>query len=459
MKKRVVLLLLSCLGNVSSYAEDPTPVNTTNINVSTEKLDTTPLGENSSPNLRYLTYPEAAQFALNENYDLRSIREQSEAYRFRSKQALSPNNPYFFIYKNDVTGMKPFSVAASDVYQIQYTLGFPGKAFAVSAANLHQSEALREQALAKEIDILTQLSNNYVALVMNRRIGDFLKEEEKKAKNLLKLLEKKFASAQAGKVDLLNITVVISRFHQDLLINKNEKQKLLTQFLNIIRKPGSRDFLPVIAMDIAEPKIELEVETLTDMMKKNRPNLLAAKKQVEVAQSNLKNAMLSPFPDFQLISQVNNYNVPSAQAITGVSRDYSFGIGISVPIFLPFNELNGIQAARRDNNVAVSQEKYQKLQAQADLQTLIINFQSLDREIENLKNVVVPAAKTIYDLVSLNYSLGKVDYFRLNDARSTWVQVRVESTNKRLIRAQVYNAIIQQVGCDFNKKGGPHDCR
>lgn len=155
---------------------------------------------------------------------------------------------------------------------------------------------------------------------------------------------------------------------------------------------------------------------------------------------------------------MNLYHLPSAQPVVGVSRDYTVGLALSVPIFFPLNELSGIHAALRDRDAAELQEEAQKTSAVGDLQLAYIKFEAAERQRANLERIVIPAAKASYDLTIKSYSMGRADYLRLNDTRSNWIQSQKDDLNLLLTSAQLYNQITQQVGCDFSRQEGPHAC-
>ncbi len=405
-----------------------------------------------------LSFTEASKLALGLNPELVALRYQEEAQRYRARQALAPNNPVLGLSKNDLPGLSLTSEGASTVYTLSFTLGFPGKALSMSAASRHQAEALRQQASAKEIDILVALSNNYVGLAANQKLSDFLAEEFRKSQQLVKLLEKKYSAAQAAQTDLLNARVVVANLSHEILDNQNDLQQQLTLFRNLIKKPGTADFLPLIPEQIVIPRLKKSLPELTQLMLTNRHQLKAAQSQLAATQSALSTASLSPLPDLQLTGGLNLYHVSTAGPVPGIERDYSLGIAVAVPIFFPFNELSGIQAAARDRDAAEATAEAQRLQSQADLQTAYINFQSAQKALENFVGLVLPATKASYDLTLTTYSLGKADYFILNEARKSWTQAQKDMLSKQVAAAQYFNQIVQQVGCDSNSGEGPDAC-
>jgi len=406
----------------------------------------------------YLSFDDAVKLALNGNPDLAAVRSQEEALKLRSRQALSPNNPVLSYQGTDTPGFDPSIQPAETTYQINFTLGFPGKALAQSAALRHQSEATRELGIAKEIDLIIQLSNNYVAFVINDIFNRLLKEEQDKDTHLMKLLEKKFATSQAAKTDLLNAKVVSAQIQQEILANRNDYEVLTTQFRQLIKKPERTDLYPSIPREVVVPELNKSFEELSKLMLRNQHTLMASDLQVAAAQSSLTLASLQPLPDFQLMTAVNIWNSIPGEPIPGVSRDYSFGVGIAIPLFFPFNELTGIKAAQKDLSTADYQSQSAHLNSMAALQTTYTSLKAAQKEAENLAKLVVPAAKASYDLTLLTYSLGKADFFRLNESRRSWFESQKSLLAKKQAVAQFYNQFIQQVGCDFTKREGSHAC-
>jgi cobalt-zinc-cadmium efflux system outer membrane protein len=405
-----------------------------------------------------ITFEDAARLTLRGNPDLVGLRMQEESLKYRSRQALSPNNPVLSLNKNDIPGLAPFSQGASTVYGVAMTLGFPGKALAQSAQQEHLADSAREQALAKEIELLVSLSNVYIQLTANAKLRKILEEEYQKIQDVVRLIEKKYSLAQVSQVDLLNSRVAMQTLAHQIIVAEDDKKILLTLFRNIIRRPGESNLLPVVPDAIDVPELKFSFDELSVILLKNRHILKSAEFQKQAAGSALALASLAPFPDFQLSGAMNIYHLPAAQPIPDVSRDYSFGVGVAVPIFFPINELSGIHAANRDRDAAERQLESQRFSALADLESAVIKFETNERQKRDLVQLVLPAAKASYELTLKSYSLGRADYLRLNDARQNWINSQKDYLDKLSNGAQLYNHITQQVGCDLARREGPHAC-
>ena len=407
---------------------------------------------------RYLSYDEAVRIALNDNVDLLTLREQEESLKYHSKQALSPNEPVFTWTQNDTPSFSLSDTAAQVIYQINWTLGFPGKSLSQSASFSHQAEALGQQAYAQEITIMTSLSNSYVTFAINDAFYKFLLDEQKSDKSLIKLIEKRFAASQASKVDLLNAEVATQQIAQAVLQNRNDYEVQLTQFRQIIRRPSDKTLLPKVPDKIVIPVVKQEFEDLVPIMLRNNQAVAAAQKTLESSQALVTNAALQALPDFQLTAGINFWQ-PAAEPNPGVSRDYSIGIGIAVPIFFALNELPGLKASQHDRGAAEYQLASQQLSAVSALETAYTSLKATLKDLDASERLVVPAAKASFDLTLLTYSLGKADYLMLFTSRKAWHDAERDMLTKRQTAAQIYNQLIAQMGCDISRTEGPYVCK
>lgn len=414
-------------------------------------------GENPKSVVHYLTFEDAVQIALHDNVDLLALREQEETLKHQSKQALGPNEPVLSFINSDVPSFSLTQTPAQAAYQLSWTLGFPGKALAQSASVSHQAEAMAEQASNQEITLITSLSNSYIAFVTNDAFYNFLLEEQRKDRELIRLLEKRYGASQAAKVDLLNAKVVTEQIAQSILQNRNDYDLLLTQFRQLIKKPTDKSFLPKIPEKIIIPPVNQSFDDLVNMMSRNNHSIAQARRVVDSTSSQLTNARLQALPDFQLTAGINNWTQVAAPN-PGVTQDYTIGVGITVPIFFAFNELEGVHAAEHTKGAAEYQLTSQQLQGINGLQTAYASLKATLKDLEASEKLVVPAAKESYDLTLLTYGFGKSDYISLNQSRKAWHDAMRDMFTKRQNAAQFYNQLISQIGCDISKAGGANAC-
>jgi outer membrane protein TolC len=369
-----------------------------------------------------VSFPQAVEIALENNFDLRALRLQNNSLREKSRQALSPNSPTLSYMKNDLPGLDPSNTPANEQMTLSYTLGVPGKAFAQASSMRHQAEASREDAFGKEIELMAAIFNNMYGQISNQELEKILLEEIKKAGDLIKLQETRYSVGQGLQADILNARVALSRLQQDELTNRNEKLSLENQFSNLLGKAPIDCPQPLLTETHFIPERIQGLESLANVMFKSRPSLHSAELSAAAAESQVTAAELQALPDFQLSAGMNDYKISGAAPVQGLTRSYNVGITVTLPLFFPINELTGIRAAKADLETARAKSELGRASARIDLITNYTNFTSSQFSIDQMIKVVIPAARASYELTLSTYARGKSDYLRLADARGTFIQ-------------------------------------
>lgn len=406
-----------------------------------------------------LSYADAATEMLKNNPDLLTNRAQEESLKFKSIQALSPNEPTLSLIKTDITSPSIFNEGGATIYAGAWTLGFPGKALASSRQFEHQAQAQRETSFQKEIELLTTLSNTYVELAVAGNTLKTLHEELIRAEQTIYLTQKRYSSAQAAQTDILNAKFYKTSVEHDILAQEAARDGFLIQFRSLLRRPEDATLFPEIASDWSNFGIDRNFTDLKNLMFDNRPALRAIVFQKNAASSALTAASLSAFPDLQFTATRNVYHIASAAPVTGLNLSYTVGLGIVIPIFYPFNELSGLKAARMDYLAAESAEDSARINLISELQNLYTKYQSESRLYKSTDELVIPAAKANYSLSLKTFEAGKLDYLKLLDARKNWIQAQRDLLEHKKNLAETVNQITLEVGCDWVRKGVPHACQ
>jgi cobalt-zinc-cadmium efflux system outer membrane protein len=406
-----------------------------------------------------LSYLDAAKQMLESNPDLSNLRAQEESLKYKSVQAIAPNEPEFTYSKTDLATPNIFKDGGATVFGVNWTLGFPGKAWAQRKQLRHQADSLQELSYQRELELLTTLSSVYVELSVNQNTMQTLKEELKRAQQTVILTEKRYSSAQAAQTDILNAKFYQASVDQDILAQEASRDALLIQFRALLRKPEEQSLTPKLSNDWVATTLDKPFADLKNVMFGTRPQLKSVVATKEAANAALTGALLAPLPDFQLSLAYNDYHIDSAAPVIGLNRSYSVGVGISIPIFFPFNELSGIKSARMDLQAAEFAEESARISVISDLQNLYTHFESAKRLLQSTEDFVVPAAKANYTLTLKTFEAGKLDYLKLLDARKNWIQSQRDLLDHQKELAETISQIVLEVGCDWTREGVPHACK
>lgn len=407
---------------------------------------------------RSIPFDEALSIALNENPELLGLQNQSESLKAQAAQALSPNNPVFFVNRMDSQYPQPFNQSGITSVGMSISLGFPGKAILQRRGIRYQSDAAAQAARAREIGIITELSDVYVALAVNAKLHGLFAADRQRIRRLLPVVQERLEVGQGSETDVLNLKVLDGNLAVEIVNLDAERNTLLARFRQVINRPNDMDIDPLVPKSVTIPLIPQTADRLISVLEANRPGLKAVALQRRSAEAQLKRAKMSPLPDFTLSGQVNNAHSPAMTNLPGHQRTYSFGGGITIPIFYPANEHFGIKAARRDLDVARYRERSEYLTAVSDFHASFSNLLTARTQVHNYSRLVIPAAKANYDLLLTNYSLGKMDYVRLNDAREDWLQAERGYLTTLLNGIRLFNQIVREMGCDPSQDAGYYAC-
>jgi outer membrane protein TolC len=413
----------------------------------------------SAPEVSQIGYEQAVIMAVEGNPDLASIRSQGESLKEKAKQALAPNSPVVSFTKNNLSSLNPSLRGASESMSLAYTLAFPGKSLIQSQGLDSQANSTRERSRDKELEVVTSVSNNFVALYVNKLRLKLYDEQVSQSKNLVGMIEQKYRMAQASQVDLMNSKASLANLEHDVIVEIGERENQFTQFRNLIKRPSDLSIEPKIPEQVNIPSLDRSEEDLERMMLANSAKLKAASHQTQAAESALSNAKMAALPDFQFTAGVNVYYVPTAAPVTDQARDYNLGVGIAIPLFFPLNEMSQIRSAKKDLESMKYQETSNTMNAIANLRALVTQFKALLIQRESLKEHVVPMNKASYELTLKSYSYGKADYLLLKDARQNWYESQRTYYGSILDSAKVYNQILLQVGCDFTGRSTQYVCK
>jgi outer membrane protein TolC len=413
----------------------------------------------SQAQARRVSYEEAVSMAVDGHPELQSLYRQADAISDKASQSLAPANPTFYVNRSDSYTPQPFNQSGGTSLGASISLGFPGKAFVQRRTLRHQSTSIQHSARAKEIEIISQLSDVYVGLSANARLIGVYGEEHRRLQRLIPVIQERIKVGQGSEVDVLSTKTLEANLGVEIEGLKSVQGTLLAQFRQLVNKPTDFEVAPLIPKHINIPPIAQSSLSLTRQLEVNRPELKSAAARRRSAESALTQAKMAPLPDFQLSGQVTNYHAPAMSNLPGYQTVYGFMGGITVPLFYPASERLGIRAAKHELAAAQKNEETELLVSVTSLQAVHATLQVAQNQLRQYSQRVLPLSKSNYDLALTSYSLGKLDYARLQEIREDWLRAERGYVAKQLEAARLFNQLIRTMGCDPSHASGDYACQ
>ena len=404
-----------------------------------------------------LDYKTAVQKALAQSPALQQERASAEVLKSQAAQALAPHNPQLFYSKNNSTELSSSSRGASDELGVNIQIDFPGKSLLQSRSLEARAQAGIEKAHAVELQTILAVNQAFVDYRLGSQQLSALRRHEEQTQNLLKVIEQKYKMAQASQVDLFGIRAQNSDLALQVLAQQQENEKTLVEFRSLIREPNSQ-WEPNTEGFSQAPEVQQTAENLVAIAEKNNLSLKELRWQQKAADLALSRSRLQALPDFALSASIQVYNEPNAQPNPNVSRDYTLGVSMAVPLFFPFNESNQIQQARQESLAQKFAVEKKMLDERSEILRLFANWTMHQRLLKTLRTEVLPMHQANVDLTLRAYLSGKADYLRLKDARQSYLQGETRLWEAEDVVASTFLSLLSHVGCDFTRRSPVYAC-
>lgn len=291
-------------------------------------------------------------------------------------------------------------------------------AAALAAARLSRDDALR--------NLEAQLKDRFVALLLAERTLDFAREVAAAQARTLDLSRARYDAGAISDADLARIET--AKLEADQVVDQTRAALRAAQ-VSVAFLLGARGAVPEFrAMpeelrSSAVPKaLSAETrESLLDRALRARPDVLAARSQVERADAALALARRQRFPDVSLSVSYAQQGTTN-EAITPPT----WTAGISVP--LPLFSLRSGEIARAEADLSAQRLALARSEATAvsDVETAWATFEQGRALVRRMEGGLLDRARTARDLVTIQYQKGAASLLDLLDAQRTFTAVQLE---------------------------------
>ncbi|TDN70598.1 efflux transporter outer membrane subunit [Paraburkholderia sp. BL10I2N1] len=307
--------------------------------------------------------------------------------------------------------------AEADVQQARVTLA---SSVASTYNQLAQLYALREIA-QREIDNrqdISRITNGRVAAGLDTNV-------EKQTAN------GNIATSQANLTDLDGqITTV--RYQLGALLGKGPDRGL--QIAKPVLNPGAVVVLP---------------DNVPADLVSRRPDIVAARWQVEADTHGIKEAKAEFFPDVNLAAAAGFDAFGWGKFLTSSSRQIQFGPAIHLPIFDGGALRSQLKGRYADFDLDVANYNQTLITALADVATQISSIRSIDKQSGDAQRALDASSKA-YELAVIRYKAGLSPQLQVLNADQNRLAAEQTVTNLKMRRRDLQIGLIKALGGGFD---------
>ncbi|MPW19809.1 efflux transporter outer membrane subunit [Paraburkholderia sp. CNPSo 3157] len=180
-----------------------------------------------------------------------------------------------------------------------------------------------------------------------------------------------------------------------------------------------------------------------------RPDIVAARWQVEAAMHDVKEAKAEFFPDVNLAAAFGFDAFGWSRFLTASSRQIQFGPAIHLPIFDAGALRSQLKGRYADFDLDVANYNQTLINALSDVATQISSIRSIDRQQGDAQRALDASTKA-YELAVIRYKAGLSPQLQVLNADENRLAAEQTVTNLKMRRRDLQIALIKALGGGFD---------
>ncbi|WP_313068541.1 TolC family protein [Atlantibacter hermannii] len=265
------------------------------------------------------------------------------------------------------------------------------------------------QTLSSFQDFIIQFAQTYYQVIANRTILNAAKESESLARKTWDITQNKYRSGVGVLGDALQAENVLLSATQYRMQKEGEYDQSLGKLATALNLPVTTRLAPEDRLDIPSDAQIISLKPLLDQASVKHPLVLAAQKNIQAAEQQVKQAERDFMPSVSVQANMNREtsSLEKSQPYNPVNRTDKMyvGLNISVPLFSGFRSYNQLQAA--NVQLSYSQQDYHKVVKEVGLNTWNA-WQGLNTANRNFELISqrLKTARRAYDIANGRYLTG-----------------------------------------------------
>lgn len=183
-----------------------------------------------------------------------------------------------------------------------------------------------------------------------------------------------------------------------------------------------------------------------------RPDIVAARWQVEAAMHDVKEAKAEFYPDVNLAAGFGFDAFGWGKFLTFASRQAQFSPAVHLPIFDGGALRAQLKGRYADFDLSVANYNQTLISALNDVATQVASIRAIDRQMDDAQRALDASTKA-YDLAVIRYKAGLSPQLQVLNADSNRLASEQTVTNLKMRRRDMQFALIKALGGGFDAAG------
>ncbi|HXT14857.1 MAG TPA: TolC family protein [Gemmatimonadaceae bacterium] len=360
-----------------------------------------------------LSRRQAVAEALTRNAQLDVAREQTAQARARRVTATAIPDPSLSAAFDQAAGPFTFGSAGARPVGIGLSIPFPDKFRLnnrIGLADIRNSESnyrLQQQTIA------LQASSTYDSLVVGLKHRGILVEARDLANDFLKRTQIRYDAGTAAKLDVIQAQVAVAQAGNDLIANERDIANAQASLNRTLGRIIGAPIAPTDSLDM--PPALPDSASIEQIALQNRPELEMLRQQQLGAHATTSLTKEFWLPDLTFAVQ-RDYVQPGSPAL------FTTGISLPLPTFYWQHSKGDIAQSQHFERELEATYRDARAQVTQDVRAAYANASTAMRQVEFIRDELVPAARQAYQVAATSYSLGGSSALEVLTARQALLQ-------------------------------------
>ena len=298
-------------------------------------------------------------------------------------------------------------------WTISQQVDFPLQSFFRMQRLRAERQSRSAELAAYHRDLVAQLKNAYADVAYALKLRDLRKQQFDIFNDLQGIAQTRVDVGEAAALELLKINIQLAEAENDLTDAENSYEQARYELFRLMGiDPDEQSYDVAFTDTLRFFAVTVDQESALRQLP-DQPQLVSRDAAFRAAKFQSLEAWSSFLPDISLSFYKQDY---------GSGYDFNgYEVGLSIPLWFPFNQRGEIQRAHAVQNEAKWERQRVLLQLKADIENAWHSYQASLEVIERFDNVIRRQAEQLLQLTREAYQLGEIDVLNLLDSQRTYL--------------------------------------
>lgn len=397
-----------------------------------------------------LTLPQAVEYALANNGELKALRAEKEVARAGLERAVLFPNPTLELSGDTgaLTGSSDESVVSVGLSQEFLTGGKRGKRQTVAEREM---EAVHHQVADRERLLALEVKSTYFELTLTQKRRELAQRAIDLNGKLLEITQERLAAGDIPELEVNLARVELARSEGRKIEAERELSPLLARLRTLLGVPAGEE---VEFIGVGERKpLGVSQEEVSRLALGNRPDLKNFEAARAKGNAEVELAEAERLPNVTLgLGYTHERSVDATGTAEEKSRDNFLGAKISIPLPLFDRNQAGIREARARKQSAESRLEFARMSIEREIAGDYARLAAAEKSLDLYATGILPQLEENLKLVQEAYQLGEVGILAVIEEQKKYIEVNDGYLAALADRQTALARLEASAGVDFQNK-------